>query len=140
MGFDIRVTRGVAMFQPDCMTTDELASWHAANARLTITDTSGRATPCWDCPIAWAAEQRLAGCCNGRPGAPIGPPRKPVTNHPMPASTRDRRAYDRQYRLANIEQVRARDRERGRARSRARTVAREMALAVRSGSGLNTPG
>jgi hypothetical protein len=52
-----------------CLSPRELALWRAANERLdTRHDRS--ATLCADCTIAYAAEQRAEGKCNGTPGVP----------------------------------------------------------------------
>lgn len=49
---------------PLCMTPDELAAWEDANSVLS----SPAPSPCQDCPLAFAAQMRAEGCCNGEPG------------------------------------------------------------------------
>jgi len=51
---------------PACMTPDELARWHAANA--TLNQPALRA--CQDCLPWWAEAMRAQGRCNGEPGEP----------------------------------------------------------------------
>lgn len=46
---------------PVCMAADELALWLASEVR------GGGSTPCVDCPLAFAAEMRAQGRCNGKP-------------------------------------------------------------------------
>lgn len=59
------------LWAPACMTADEWEGWRAANQRLYTRArwfTHPTERPCIDCPLTWAAEQRLAGRCNGEPG------------------------------------------------------------------------
>lgn len=52
---------------PHCMSPEEFELWSAANASITATGSRvGR--PCADCPVAYAADMRLIGRCNGTPG------------------------------------------------------------------------
>ncbi|HVM31445.1 MAG TPA: hypothetical protein VM305_11825, partial [Candidatus Limnocylindrales bacterium] len=54
-------------FIPACATPEELARWERTNWHPYLV--GQRATRiCDDCPIGWAAEQRLRGRCNGSPG------------------------------------------------------------------------
>lgn len=55
-----------ADFEPTCMTAEELAGWHAANANI-YSNRERAARPCHDCPLAFAQEMRGLGCCNGEP-------------------------------------------------------------------------
>jgi hypothetical protein len=46
------------------MSKEEFATWTAMNPTgLTFRETASR--PCFDCPAAYAREQRRAGTCNG---------------------------------------------------------------------------
>jgi hypothetical protein len=52
-----------------CLTLDELRLWRLADRR--IAGQHGRSySPCEDCTLEYAAEQRAAGKCNGTPGVP----------------------------------------------------------------------
>lgn len=54
-----------------CMTPEEWTGWTAANNVLS----SPAASPCSDCPMAFANAMRAVGCCDGTPGIQIGRPR-----------------------------------------------------------------
>lgn len=49
------------------MDPEEWTEWVARNP-LHITDTAAAARPCTDCPLAFAADMRAEGRCNGTPG------------------------------------------------------------------------
>ena len=57
--------------KPACMSPEEHAAWSDANERLWM----GKAlTPCSDCVMSFALEQRAAGTCDGEPGVQPPPP------------------------------------------------------------------
>lgn len=53
-----------------CMTADEARLWDAANRYMV----HRAASPCDDCPLAFAREMRALGCCDGVPGPKVGRP------------------------------------------------------------------
>jgi len=52
---------------PACMTAQEFALWRAANRKLK-SGTSAAKSPCFDCPLGFAADMRTIGMCDGQPG------------------------------------------------------------------------
>jgi hypothetical protein len=53
------------------MTDAEYVLWAAANRSITSVGLRAK-TPCFDCPLAFAAAMLREGCCNGVPGPQVG--------------------------------------------------------------------
>jgi hypothetical protein len=87
---------------PACMTPDELELWKEQAALVRKWGQANAAEACFDCTLAFSAEMRAIGRCNGTPGEPP----RPVTE----SRRKSNRRCQQRYRERHQERIRERRR------------------------------